>query len=98
MSIRDRDDDWFKEGFASYIEVIATAATGAASDEGYWNELYSSYRADTNKHPHWDYPLAKEDEAEGEATEYLHYFKAPLVAKMLDVWAQEARARALWTS
>ena len=38
MSIRDRDDKWFKEGFASYIEVIATAATGAASDEGYWNE------------------------------------------------------------
>ena len=95
MSIRDRDDDWFKEGFASYIEVISTAATGAASDEGYWNELYSSYRRDTNKHPDWDFSLAKEDEANGDATEYLHYTKAPLTAKMLDVWAQERTGKGL---
>ena len=39
--------------------------------------------------------MAKEDEAEGEATEYLHYFKAPLVAKMLDVWAQERTGKGL---
>lgn len=95
MSIRDQDDHWFKEGYASYIEVIATAATGAASDEGYWNRLYWDYRRDKRKHPEWDFTMANEGEANDEATNYLHYTKAPLIAKMLDVWAQERTGKGL---
>lgn len=95
MYIRDRDDDWFEEGYASYVEVIATAATGVSSDEGDWNRLYWEYRRDRRKHPEWDFAIANEGEARGDAIEYLHYFKAPLITKMLDVWAQERTGKGL---
>jgi Flp pilus assembly protein TadD len=89
MQVVDPTNRWFREGFPSYMEVIATEATGIAEGRTYFNTLYSTYKATRKNHPEHDLPLARESEAHGEAEEYLHYRKAPLVTKMLADWMRD---------
>ncbi len=88
MHIRDRRDRWFKEGWASYVEVISTHATQISSDQSYWNVLYARYQKRRTEHPDYDYALNDEYKARGDSTEYLHYTKGPLVVKMLEWWLE----------
>jgi len=86
MAIRDREDFWFTEGWASYIEIEATSSVKFADNVTGWEKLYDHYIRTLEKYPHYDYPLGKEDEIENtDSVEFIHYTKAPLVMKMLDI-------------
>jgi hypothetical protein len=95
MLIRDPRDHWFLEAFASYIEVIATHDVGLVKDQAYWNTLYKRYLLTLDKHPEHNRPLASEPRTSGEAVEFLHYVKGPLVAKMLEVWIARKSGKSL---
>jgi hypothetical protein len=104
MHIRDGRDHWFKEGFASYVEVMATAGSGAAPSEASWNDLLSKHRRRIAAHPDWDVTLGHEPAAKGDMQEYLHYTKGPVVAKLLDQVVRDRTdttllefMRAMWT-
>ena len=88
MLIAAKEDEWFNEGWASYLEIEATAATGLAPDAGRWNDLYQRYVNTLRRSPQYDLPLAQESLSRGETTEYLHYIKAPLAVKMLEFYLQ----------
>ena len=88
MLIAAKEDEWFNEGWASYLEIEATAATGLAPDARRWNDLYQRYVNTLRRSPKYDLPLAQESLSQGETTEYLHYIKAPLVVKMLEFYLQ----------
>jgi len=86
MAIRDREDFWFTEGWASYIEIESTSSVKFADNVTGWEKLYDHYIRTLEKYPHYDYPLGKEYEVENpDSIEFIHYTKAPLVMKMLDV-------------
>ncbi len=84
MLVRDREDHWFVEGWASYIETVATRVTGISTDDSRWNFLYQRYLKALRDHPEKDLPLSREPEAKADQVEFIHYVKAPLVMKMLD--------------
>lgn len=86
MLIAAKEDEWFNEGWASYLEIEATAATGLAPDAARWNDLYQRYLNTLRRFPEYDLPLAQESLSQGETTEYLHYIKAPLAVKMLEFY------------
>jgi Tfp pilus assembly protein PilF len=105
MAIRDARDRWFREGWASYIEVTATQATGIAELEQRpsWDSLYDRYKKGRTEHPEWDIPLIDEPSADGDTEEFIHYRKGPLVTKMLANWIEwrsdrtmEQFMRAIW--
>lgn len=85
IAIRDPRDHWFREGWASYIEVTATQATGIAEVEQRpsWDSLYRRYKERRQSNPEWDIPLAEEPSSAGDTEEFIHYRKAPLITKML---------------
>jgi hypothetical protein len=86
MAIRDREDFWFIEGWASYIEIESTSSVKFADNITGWEKLYDHYIKTLEKYPHYDYTLGKQYEVEnGDSVEFIHYTKAPLVMKMLDV-------------
>lgn len=95
IQIRDAHDKWFKEGWASYVEVMSTAGTGIAADERYWNFLYERYKNWRRDHPEYDMALGDEPHAKGDAIEFLHYTKGPIIVKMLDVWMQKRTGRSM---
>ncbi len=102
MTLRDDRDHWFMEGWASYIEVVAAARSGALPDERHWNVLWRRHLSELRRDPELDVPLARESESP-EASEYLHYTKGPLVVKHLADLLQtrsgvtlEAFMRAMW--
>ena len=91
MTLRDPQDHWFMEGWASYIELISTAETGIGHpDQRAWNKMWSWFVRERALHPQYDRALAKEAGAGKDAGEILHYAKGPLVVKLLD---EEMRAR-----
>lgn len=83
MRVGDPSDRWFREGWPSYMEVVATEATGVATGESYWERLYASYNATLHANPEYDLPLAQEPKVREPATEFIHYKKGPLVTKLL---------------
>lgn len=85
------EDRWFKEAWASYIEVVATEAVGIVEDQSYWNDLYLRYKSGRTRNPELDLAMVDERSASGETQEWMHYTKAPLVVKMLE-YAVEARS------
>jgi hypothetical protein len=95
MLIRDARDKWFNEGWASYVEVIATEASGLAKDESHFNTLYRSYHKVRRKYPAYDIALADEPEADRYTTEFIHYAKGPLVVRMLDAELQRRSGKTL---
>lgn len=96
MTLRDTEDHWFMEGWASYIEVVATEATGIAGNEKYWNELYDRYQRIRAAKPGYDVPLADEQRiTSSDAREFLHYTKGPLVLRMLDHWMRERSGKSM---
>jgi hypothetical protein len=84
MSIRDQADHWFLEGWASYIEMIATTETGIVSKSERWDGLFREYLKTQHTSPDHDWPLIHEYKAKGKSTRFIHYIKSPLVMKMLD--------------
>lgn len=86
---RDDDDLWFSEGWASYQEIVATAAAGLVEDERGWNALYRYYLDEITVNPGWDIALAREDELDARGREHLHYRKSALVMKLLEVHLRE---------
>jgi hypothetical protein len=96
LLLRDERDRWLEEGFASYIEVVATAGSGAAKDEGYWNTLLTRHFKRIKQHPEWhNRPLADETSTKDDETEYVHYTRAPIVAKMLAYWLEKKSGKTL---
>jgi Flp pilus assembly protein TadD len=83
MRVADPIDRWFREGWPSYMEVVATAETEVAPDESYFERLYASYNATRRANPEFDLPLAQEPKVREPATEFIHYKKGPLVTKLL---------------
>ena len=85
MKIRTARDHWFKEGWASYIEVVATQATGIArpGNDVSWNSLHRRFKRGCRDNPELNIRLAEEQKAAGDTEEFIHYRKAPLAAKML---------------
>ena len=65
MSIRNTRDRWFQEGWASYIEVVVTQATGIAEVEERpsWESLHSRYKKSRYENPEWD--IASDRRAHG---------------------------------
>ncbi|NOY27900.1 MAG: hypothetical protein GXP62_18710 [Oligoflexia bacterium] len=86
MHIRDERDEWFMEGWPSYVEIKSTKGAGVASRENRWNELYNSFKRTRRDQPEKDIAMGVEHTAKSDWTEYLHYFKAPLVVELLDDW------------
>lgn len=86
---RDDDDLWFSEGWASYQEIVATAAAGLVEDERGWNALYRYYLDEITVNPQWDIALAREDALGARGREHLHYRKSALVMKLLEVYLRE---------
>lgn len=97
LTFRERSDRWLMEGWASYIELIATQGAGVSTSSPRWNDLYKTYLNTRRDHPEQDFPMIDEPKAKGEATEYLHYFKAPLVVLLLDDWIQRHHGKDLTT-
>jgi hypothetical protein len=95
MLLRDARDKWFKEGYASYVEVMATVGSGVDRNEAYWNTLYKRYHNMIEAEPGIDAALGDEPHAPSESIEFLHYTKAPLVTKMLDVWMQQRTGKSM---
>lgn len=95
MKIRDQQDSWFMEGWPSYIEMVATEGAGITPRSTRWNDLYRTYFETRRNKAEQDLPMAQEHHAPGSATEYLHYFKAPLVVKLLDDWIQRHHGKDL---
>ena len=83
MRVGDASDRWFREGWPSYMEVVATEETGVATGESYFQLLYNSYNATRRANPEFDLPLAEEPKVKEPATEFIHYKKGPLVTKLL---------------
>ena len=84
MKLADARDRWFMEGWASYIEIVGASANGLGMpDEQGFTPMWRRYNQQRLHHPGLDRPLAEEPEAKGEATEFLHYLKGPLVVKLL---------------
>jgi len=89
IKVGDPNGRWFREGWASYMEVTATEATGVATEQSYYNSLYLVYK--TRLKREMDLALSREPAASDEGViEFLHYTKGPLVVKML---ADQVRAR-----
>ena len=96
MILGDQRDLWFTEGFASYIEIVATAGSGAVRDEGYWNTLLEKHFKRIKKHPKWHHrPLRDQTNVKNDEVEYVHYTRAPIVAKMLAYWLEKKSGRTL---
>lgn len=88
MTIRDKRDHWFMEGWASYIEIVAAAESGALPDQEHWNIIWRRHLRELAKHPEYDIVLAEESK-HPEASEYVHYTKGPLVVRHLDLLLRE---------
>jgi hypothetical protein len=84
LAMRDARDAWFTEGWASYIEVVATEQTGLSGKDRGFTRLYNGYLRGMLNHPDWRVPLADEPHQEGELKEFQHYTAGPLVVKALD--------------
>jgi len=95
MQLRDPEDDWFREGWASYVELVATRESGVTVDDSRWEKLYRRYRRERVTHPGWDVPLAEEPRVRGNGTEFLHYAKGPLVVAMLADWIRARSGKTL---
>lgn len=86
-------DDWFSEGWASYVELAATRGSGVTADDSRWEALHERYLRERVAHPERDVPLELEPQARrGQTAEFLHYVKGPLVVAMLADWIR-ARSR-----
>jgi hypothetical protein len=95
MRIRDPEDQWFMEGWATYMEVMATLSADIARDEAHFDHLYHRYRDTITRKPEFDVPLATEATATSEVREFLHYVKGPLVVRMLAHTLKQRSGRSL---
>jgi Flp pilus assembly protein TadD len=95
IRVGDPGDRWFREGWPSYLEVVATEETGVATGASYWEQLYSSYNATLRANPEYDLPLAEEPKVREPATEFIHYKKGPLATKLLADLVQSRTERTL---
>jgi tetratricopeptide (TPR) repeat protein len=95
MTVKHRRDRWFREGWPSYMEVVATEATGIAPDASHFSSLLSTYKQRAAKNPDRDLALARDFQAANDIKEYLHYFKGPLVVKMLAELVRDRSGRTL---
>lgn len=84
MHIEDERDHWFKEGWPSYIELEALTGGQVRRTAERWNRLYNRYLEVREEEPELDLAMADEPGCRGETCEYMHYYKGPVVVKMLD--------------
>jgi Flp pilus assembly protein TadD len=89
MKVARSRDRWFREGWPSYMEVEVTEAVGIAEAPSFYDSLYKTYKQRRVSHPGQDIALAEESGANKETEEFIHYKKAPLVAKMLAAVVRE---------
>jgi predicted metalloprotease with PDZ domain len=79
--------NWFNEGVASFFEIWATVKAGIADTDGRFNNLWEDYLRKHTGSGKFMVPVAKEHENRDEdVTEYLHYYKAPILTQNLDYW------------
>lgn len=97
LHLRDEADDWFKEGWPSYIEMVATEGAGLTPKSNRWNDLYRVYLDTRRDKVEQDLSMLDEHAAPASATEYLHYFKAPIIVMLLDDWIQRRHGKDLTT-
>jgi hypothetical protein len=96
MTLADDRDHWFMEGWASYIEVVGASANGLGPpDEQAFNRMWRRYTKQRLHHLDFDGPLADEPRVQGEATEFLHYLKGPLVVKLLADTLEERSGKSM---
>lgn len=95
IHIRDEADQWFKEGWPSYIEAVATEATGNKGRVSRWSTVHKTFKRTRKEHPDRDIALKDEPSARGDTTEHLHYFKGPLVVRLLDEWLRRRHGKDL---
>jgi predicted metalloprotease with PDZ domain len=86
MDFKNLDDTWLFEGWATYIEIVASADSRIIDGTAAWERLYREYLNKTALDPEkYDIPIAKQYLVKDPTViEYLHYTKAPLVALALD--------------
>jgi len=78
------EEHWFTEAWASYAEVLAVEETGRIPSPDYFARLWEVHRRRTAGHDGWfGYPMADEASSSGDAREYLHYFRGPLLVRTL---------------
>ncbi|NCG20519.1 MAG: hypothetical protein GWP91_16040 [Rhodobacterales bacterium] len=79
------EDQWFMEGWASYIEVLALSGAGIQEEQLHFNGLYNVYNQKRDEHPHYAHtPLADDHSvSDPDQREYMHYLHGPLVVRML---------------
>ena len=88
MRFKEKDEHWFLEGWASYVELRAIEETGLFDVKPRWARLYNVWQSHLAGGENQDWPLATEQDIEdSDVKEYVHYYKAPLVVWLL---AQEA--------
>ena len=86
MNNRDEGDAWFTEGWATFVELEATVGSGVADSAPRWDSLYRTYQKTRVDHPERDLPLRIELTARGDTKEFIHYWKCPMVMKILQDW------------
>jgi len=91
MVLKDTENSWFFEGWAVYTEIQSLSSLGLGDEKKEWNRIYKAYLNILRENPQWDCPLIEESKTEGAQREFIHYYKEPLVMKMLDY---EMRKRA----
>lgn len=86
MKFKDKDEHWFLEGWATYIEHKAGHEVGIFDETGNWDNMYRRYLSNLAKQDkEMDFKLSIEKQInDGAVKEFIHYTKAPIAVKLLD--------------
>src|SRR5207237_4930528 len=82
--------NWCNEGVASFLEIWATVKAGVVDNDARFGQLWEDYLKKHQPGTKFVLPVALEHKNHDEdVTEYLHYYKAPLVTQNLDWWLRK---------
>lgn len=78
----EKDEEFFLEGWASYIELVAVGETKIFEPDYRWERMYRRYLKMIMKGH--DRPLSEEHRiTDKDVKEFIHYTKSPLIVKLL---------------
>ncbi len=77
-------DKWFTEGWAAYVEIVGTEATGILDKDQGFNRLYNRYLKEILTLEGTEPPLSQHHVRGDAMREFVHYRKSALTAKILD--------------
>jgi hypothetical protein len=82
--------NWFNEGVASFFEIWATVKAGVAASDDRFAGLWQDYLRKHEPGTKFYLPVSQEYRNHDEdVTEYLHYYKAPIITQNLDYWLRK---------